>query len=423
MFKCARHGCLKIGVNRCSTCLKEPYCSGDCQKGDWKAHKLICKTLKKLSLQLQPYHEVARVIEEIGREIPMKIQLDIRVVEHLIQYAEHQYGDRIPERDYRKRQNGERIDNYTVEIEEIPPLYAILIKIYQKNELLSMRTRDSLCLPLYMKILDQINPWFRRIGSLNKDQINHLLYVLSQMECNVGMIYKDENKLSEAEPYCLRALSYARRYESTEEKKAQLLCKALKTFYDLRTLQERFDDGLIFAEELYNCVAIVYNPVHIEVQRAASTLIECLTLKEDFEKARIFAQMTLDSLKDPGNGLDQQSEEVARGHYDLAIVILKQKEEILTAEMLAREALRIRTQLYGNDAQYVGNCVGLLAQILCSQNKKDEETKELFARSVAITAKHCGRDGYNTAATNSNMGRFYCELAMEEPLGEIFFFF
>eukprot|EP00596_Hydrurales_sp_CCMP1899_P008612 CAMPEP_0119036856 /NCGR_PEP_ID=MMETSP1177-20130426/4860_1 /TAXON_ID=2985 /ORGANISM="Ochromonas sp, Strain CCMP1899" /LENGTH=358 /DNA_ID=CAMNT_0006997321 /DNA_START=498 /DNA_END=1575 /DNA_ORIENTATION=- len=349
----------------------------------------------------------------------MKIQLDIRVVEHLIQYAEHQYGDRIPERDYRKRQNGERIDNYTVEIEEIPPLYAILIKIYQKNELLSMRTRDSLCLPLYMKILDQINPWFRRIGSLNKDQINHLLYVLSQMECNVGMIYKDENKLSEAEPYCLRALSYARRYESTEEKKAQLLCKALKTFYDLRTLQERFDDGLIFAEELYNCVAIVYNPVHIEVQRAASTLIECLTLKEDFEKARIFAQMTLDSLKDPGNGLDQQSEEVARGHYDLAIVILKQKEEILTAEMLAREALRIRTQLYGNDAQYVGNCVGLLAQILCSQNKKDEETKELFARSVAITAKHCGRDGYNTAATNSNMGRFYCELAMEEPLGRL----
>jgi hypothetical protein len=48
--------------------LREPYCSGDCQKGDWKFHKSICKILKKLSHQLQPYHEVLRVIEEILEE-------------------------------------------------------------------------------------------------------------------------------------------------------------------------------------------------------------------------------------------------------------------------------------------------------------------------------------------------------------------
>jgi hypothetical protein len=44
------------------------------------------------------------------------------------------------------------------------------------------------------------------------------------------------------------------------------------------------------------------------VQKAASMVIECFMFKGDFDHAEIFAQMTLDSLKDPGNGLDQQSE-------------------------------------------------------------------------------------------------------------------
>jgi hypothetical protein len=82
---------------------------------------------------------------------------------------------------------------------------------------------------------------------------------------------------------------------------------------------------LTFAEEAYNCAAVTYNPVHPEVQNAASALIECLTCKGDFDRAETFAQMTLDSLKDPGNGLDQQSEAVAKGYYDLGNVILSTK--------------------------------------------------------------------------------------------------
>jgi hypothetical protein len=68
---------------------------------------------------------------------------------------------------------------------------------------------------------------------------------------------------------------------------------------------------LIFVEEAYNCVAIAYKSVHPKVQDAASMLIECLILMSDFDHAEIFSQMTLDSLKDPGNGLDQQSEALA----------------------------------------------------------------------------------------------------------------
>ncbi len=95
MSKCTRPGCLKLGINKCSVCLREPYCSGECQKGDWKSHKWICKTLKKLSLQLQPYQEVVRLIVEVHNEKREK-KVKGRMLEHLGCFAEHQFGDRFP---------------------------------------------------------------------------------------------------------------------------------------------------------------------------------------------------------------------------------------------------------------------------------------------------------------------------------------
>jgi hypothetical protein len=44
----------------------------------------------------------------------------------------------------------------------------------------------------------------------------------------------------------------------------------------------------------------------------------------DLEKAEIFSLMTLDSLKDPANKVNQISDEVARGYYNLAKVISAQ---------------------------------------------------------------------------------------------------
>jgi hypothetical protein len=89
MSECARPGCLKSGINRCSICLREPYCTGNCQKIDWKVHKPICKTSKKLSLQLQPYREVVQLFnEELN-----KLEVNVRVYKYLISYAEYQFGN------------------------------------------------------------------------------------------------------------------------------------------------------------------------------------------------------------------------------------------------------------------------------------------------------------------------------------------
>jgi tetratricopeptide (TPR) repeat protein len=185
------------------------------------------------------------------------------------------------------------------------------------------------------------------------------------------------------------------------------LCKALKKSYEFHNTQGNYEEALSFAEEAYNCVAIAYNPVHPEVQNAASLLIELLCWKDDFDHAETFARMSLDSLRDPGNGLDQQSEAVANGYYDLGNVIKQQKGNLVKAEELARESLRIRSRLYDAHHHLVGVSISLLASILKAQGNLNSETQELHERSLSIDIKHFGSEGVNTAISNFNLGSFY----------------
>jgi hypothetical protein len=386
---------------------------------------LICKTLKKLSLQLQPHHEALRVIKGIFGERPKKVQLDIRVLEHLISYSGHQFGDRVLGKAYRERKDGDRIDNWTVEIGILIPIYSNLVNVYSTDESLSMIDSDNFLFPYYEKMLDFLRPWSseldshsrnptRGIDSLDKDQIIFILHLLSTTERNIGAILRRRNEFILAENYCQQALSHARLHEGREEDKIDLVCDALRGMYGLRGTQDNFIDALPFAEEAYNLVAIAYNPVHPKVQEAAGTLIECLMHNGDLYNADRFAEATLDSLKDPANGLDQESEEVATGYYNLANVINKQKEDLVKAEMLARESLRIRTRVYGNDHVEVGHNCSLLGDILMSQDNLGNETMELFERSLTNNTKHFGPDGINTATSNFNLGVFYNQLAEKQ---------
>jgi tetratricopeptide (TPR) repeat protein len=169
---------------------------------------------------------------------------------------------------------------------------------------------------------------------------------------------------------------------------------------------------------IYNCAAIAYNPVHPKVQNAASTLIECLIYKGDFDHAETFAQMTLDSLKDPGNGLDQQSEAVAKGYHDLGKVVSQQKGDFVKAEMLVRESLRTRSRLYDSHHHLVGISISLLAGILQAQGNLGSETQEFYELSLVIIIRNFGSESSKTAILNFNMGKFYYLRAEKSQIAE-----
>jgi hypothetical protein len=167
---------------------------------------------------------------------------------------------------------------------------------------------------------------------------------------------------------------------------------------------------LTFAEEAYNYAAVAYNLVHPKVQSTASMIIEYLTLKGDFCNAELFAQMTLDSLKERENGLDLQSEAVAKEYFDLVNAIFMQSGDLVKAEKLVRETLRIRVLIHSSD-RFLGSPISLLSSILRKQGKLGSETKELSDQSLAISTRNYEPDGTNTAVDYFNFGLFYRELA------------
>jgi hypothetical protein len=62
--------------------------------------------------------------------------------------------------------------------------------------------------------------------------------------------------------------------------------------------------------------------------------------------------------------MDQESEAIAKGAYNLANVIYEQKGDLMKAEELARESLRITSLINDSNHQSVGSICNLLANIL-----------------------------------------------------------
>jgi hypothetical protein len=58
----------------------------------------MCPILKKLTKTLQPYHKVALLIDD---NIKSKEGNDCRVLEHLLSFAEHQFGKEVTGKHYR----------------------------------------------------------------------------------------------------------------------------------------------------------------------------------------------------------------------------------------------------------------------------------------------------------------------------------
>jgi tetratricopeptide (TPR) repeat protein len=336
---------------------------------------------------------------------------NVRVLDHLLHYVEFQVGKRIPGKSYRQMgiSLGERIDNWEFEIDIMLQIYLMSLSVYVTDKSLSLIGKDNMTLPYFGKIIEVLKPWFQ-MDSLSKVHTNHVLEVLSYAECGLAAVCTHRKKYKLSEDHCQLAISYARGCDEGEVKTTRLF-GALTCYSKLQGFQGDYTEALILAEEAYNVVAMIYNPVHPQVQEAANSLIECLICKEDLYNAERYSRMTLDNLRDPANNMDQEGETVARGYYNSGNVIYRQKGDLMRAEMLVRESLRIFTLLYGSDHTYVGHSVGLLASILKDQGNLGDEVKELLERSLAIHIKNDGPEGMNTAIRYISLSSFHDQLA------------
>jgi hypothetical protein len=119
-------------------------------------------------------------------------------------------------------------------------------------------------------------------------------------------------------------------------------------------------------------------------------LINILIKKGDLFDDNRYAQVTYGNLRDKKNEIDQESEAVAEGALNLADVIYRQGGDLMKAEELARESLRIVSLLNDNNHHSIGKACGLLANIL--QGQLGDETRGLCERYLAISIRYGGPD-------------------------------
>jgi tetratricopeptide (TPR) repeat protein len=378
--------------------------------------------LKKLPNKLQSYNEAVQTINEI---LASSKGNNARVLEHLLSYADYQFGQHVAGSKYRERSDGQRIDNWNVDINILFEISTRLSNIYATNPSLSTIIRDNKIFPHLERSLHILSPWMVTIdsdatnqsNSLSLEQTNELLEKSSSIEGDMAVVAMNRNQFYVAEGHCHRRLAHSRRLGVEGEDKTTSIFEALRNYVTLRQHQGDFSGAVSFAEEAYNVCVDAYDPVHPQVQEAAGILINSLIHKGDLFNAERFAEQTYANLRDVKNGMDQEGEEVAEGAYNLAGVLLRQDDgDLIKAEKLARESLRIRSRLYGSNDHRIGSSSRLLGRILKKQGKLGDETKELLERSLAISVVNEGPDGPNIALGNIEIGNFYYQLAMIQSI-------
>jgi hypothetical protein len=130
MSLCARPDCQTAAKSSCSSCGREQYCGSICQKLDWKIHKSICAILKKLPNKQQSYNEAVQIIKEI---LTSNRGNDLRVLDHLLSFADYQFRPPITGRDYRERSDGQRVSNWDVDINILLRISIRMSDFYRTN--------------------------------------------------------------------------------------------------------------------------------------------------------------------------------------------------------------------------------------------------------------------------------------------------
>lgn len=121
-------------------------------------------------------------------------------------------------------------------------------------------------------MLSILDPWLVQLDSsdqiknLSEDQITTILKNASDTEQNMAADTMNGRQFDEAEGQCQRCLAHARNYRLEGEEKITAIFSALNTHTCLRSMQGDDLSALTFAEDLYNLVVEVYDPVHHQVR-------------------------------------------------------------------------------------------------------------------------------------------------------------
>ena len=366
----------------------------------------------------------------------------IGVLEAALLFAEDQFGVRVSGESHRVRRNGERIDSWRI---ITMPLCVILMQL--TSLCIDQRSQGSMerALVHALEARALIEP---RRGSIECSELDYVHTLFFQTESSLAQIHIEMFQLEIAEYHCEQSLAFARLSRGADS--CSCVFEALKLFGALRRQQSRLSEATALCEEAYIVVSGAHGPVHSLVQEAAAELIECLTLAGEYSQAEAYSRITYESLIDPRNGIDPESEGAARGMQQLAnlcVCLAREGHDLSSnlleeAEGLVRKACGIMENLYGPASSNLAICLETLGQVFIGRGVLEEETRNVFERVLAIFIEcegggevegegrgelRCGLrsglagrggGGHGTLQALGSLGDFYSALIPSLPLGE-----
>jgi hypothetical protein len=153
----------------------------------------------------------------------------------LLSYADFQFGKPILGKDYRERLDGQRIDNWDVDICILLNIGIKIFDMFTANSSLSTIVRDKGMFPHLERSLHIVNSWMVTIDSqsnqcniLNSTEINLLLQISCKLEFEMSSVAIHKNQFDIAEGHCHRSLINSRRFAVQGEDKTTAIFNALR---------------------------------------------------------------------------------------------------------------------------------------------------------------------------------------------------
>lgn len=418
---CDRPGCNELGLKHCSSCRDASYCSVQCQKDDWKTHKKKCS--KRMPDKLLPIAEVVQVIKrsfDQGMKFKFQGRADaaIEVLENAVTFVDNQIGPRIVGETYRIRRNGDRVNNWQ---SVTMPVCLLLIQL--TSLLIDLRTTAAFDRALIhgTESRELIEP---QRGTLQYGELDYLYILFYQVELQLAEIHSEKFDFVNAESHCQECLALAKK--SKGDIRTSSICQILRVYSCLRRSQGRCKEAVAMAEEAYITVSEAHCPEHPKVQESAAELIDCLIFAKEFSNAEAYARITYESLTDPRCGIDQNSEQVARGMQQLAHVLLlmiqNDKEAspviLIEAEKLIRQSCVVVEKLFGKNTPNLALCLDTFGKILVERGTFTEETRDAFMRVVSIYDRVEGGKERGNVLALEGLGDYLVKLSDTMPIGE-----
>jgi hypothetical protein len=385
---CKQPNCTRIGSSHCSACQNVSYCSVECQRANWKDHKITCG--KELLSEGELLSFLIDVLDKASRlDLEDKRGKNISYLKSAVLFAEYQLGDQVRGECFRRLKNGVIFRNDWL----LYDIRSMLIDCYMKQN-----TAASHDFALGYATETQAQLEIRGSTDGDRKTFSHYVYGVNT---HLSNYYTFMARNEEALHHMKEALTAARHIGYENNGESSNLIEALKNMAHISGLIEN-GEAIKYAEEAYILVSGENAPEHPDVQGAATCLIDTCLETGNFVDAERFARINYECLIDSNNKTDRNSTAFTYAKSQLARVWFKTPpdqriggpEAAEEAETLLRESCDIMEKMQRVEGfdDPVTACLssshGLLAEVMMARGKKGSEVEKTLLRALVLT-KEC----------------------------------